>query len=338
MPLPYTRSEVKDRARENWRGACNVTLPTFTSGFDKLNAAAIRHDIQHAAGMGFWGTLVASECGTTTDEYIEFLEIAADAAPKDFRLVAHLGFTTTAEMYRVAKAAEAIGVEAALPAFPTDFRAKSAEDIVAFTRELSEQTDLALILFAVMTWGYRALGPEGFPHDAIVEATKIDTVAAVKYEAGPPGILTGLADVLKRCGDQALIQCPMESTAPALVEWYGMQWMGTSGYESFGDRVPRFFDLLHEGRWEEGMEIYWSYQALREAKGAITATTVGSNLIHRPMWKYLGWLHGFNGGELRQPQMRLHPRQMAQLRSAAVASGYDLPSDDSGFHEGRHSA
>src|SRR5690606_7935346 len=97
MALPYGRSEVKDRARSTWRGACNVLLPSFTQDFRGLNAKGIAHDVALTARMGYWGTLVASESGTTTDEYIEFMEIAADAAPADLRLVTHLSFTTTEE-------------------------------------------------------------------------------------------------------------------------------------------------------------------------------------------------------------------------------------------------
>ena len=69
MTLPYTRSEVKERAR-TWRGACNVTLPTFAGDFSSLNEIAIRHDVIRVARMGFWGTLAASECGTTVAEYL----------------------------------------------------------------------------------------------------------------------------------------------------------------------------------------------------------------------------------------------------------------------------
>ena len=88
MTLPYTRAEVKDRVRNTWKGACNVTLPSFTSSFDALNAKAIEHDIRLGAKMGYWGTLVASESGTTFKEYLQFMEIAAGAAPKGFALLA----------------------------------------------------------------------------------------------------------------------------------------------------------------------------------------------------------------------------------------------------------
>ena len=338
MGLPYRRGEIKDRVWSTWRGACNVTLPSFTSDFRTLNRAGIAHDVRRSAECGFWGTLIASESGTTPEEYLQFMEIAAEAAPPGFKLVAHLSFSTVEEMVTAAKAAEELGFEAALPAYPETFRPTSSRDIVEFTRDLSERTDLALILFGVMTWGYRALDPRGFPHDALEEMSKLETAAAIKYEAGLPGIPVGLADALRRCGKNVIVQCPMEQNAPAFVEWFGMQWMGTSGYESFGDRVPRWFSLLHEGKWDEAMELYWSYQPIREAKGALTASVAGANLIHRTAWKYMSWLHGFNGGLLRMPQMRLSPKQMASLRAAIEASGYDVPSDDTGFFTGRNPA
>jgi hypothetical protein len=52
MALPYTRSEVKDRVRTSWKGACNVTLPSFTSNLGALNAKAIEHDVRLGARMG----------------------------------------------------------------------------------------------------------------------------------------------------------------------------------------------------------------------------------------------------------------------------------------------
>ena len=338
MALPYGRSEVKDRARSTWRGACNVLLPSFTQDFRGLNAKGIAHDVALTARMGYWGTLVASESGTTTDEYIEFMEIAADAAPADLRLVTHLSFTTTEETIRVAKAAEAIGLEGALVSYPPTFQPTSAADIVAWTRDLAEQTDLALILFGVETWGWGSLHPSGFPPEALEEMSRFETAAAIKYEANNPGMVTGFADIIRRCGEHVLVENPMEPHVPGLVDAFGMQWIGTSAYDSFGDRVPRWFALLQDGKWDEAMELYWSYQPARAAKGAFHATFKGANLIHRVGWKYLGWLHGFNGGLLRMPQMRLTPAQMRALRNGVASSGFEVPADDREFVTSRHPA
>ena len=338
MALPYKRSEVKERAFATWKGACNVTLPSFTATFGGLNAAAIEHDVMLGAKMGFWGTLIASECGTTLQEYVQFMEIAAAAAPKGFALVTHLSFDTAEEMIKAAKVAESLGFEGALLSYPPSFRPKSAADIVSFTESIASQTDLALILFGVPTWGFKPLHASAFPPEALAQMAKLPTAASVKYEANPPGMISGLADLRRRCGKDVLIQCPLEHYAPGLVDWYGMQFMGTSAYDSFGDRVPKWFAMLHDGKWDEAMQLYWSYQPAREAKGAFHGTFAGANLIHRVGWKYISWLQGYSGGLLRMPQMRLTPAQMRGLRMGLTASGFELPKDDEGFFEGRFPA
>jgi 4-hydroxy-tetrahydrodipicolinate synthase len=336
MALAYTRKEVKERTRAEWRGACNVTLPSFTQDFRGLNAAAIEHDVRRAAEMGFWGTLVASESGTTTDEYCQFMAIAAEAAPPGFKLVHHASFSTLDEMLTTARKAEELGFEATLTSYPPTFRPRSVGEVVDFTRAYMEQTNLAAILFAVMTWGFKSLHPSGFPPEALEELARVETAAAIKYEANAPAMPTGLADTLRRCGKHVLVECPLEQYAPGLVEWFGMQWIGTSAYDSFGDRVPRMLKLVQDGKWDEGMQVYWSYQPARDAKGQFHASFAGANLIHRVGWKYMSWLHGFNGGLLRMPQMRLNPNQMRQLRQGVQASGFtDLPPDDDGFYRGR---
>ncbi|HEY4095373.1 MAG TPA: dihydrodipicolinate synthase family protein [Baekduia sp.] len=334
MPLPYTRSEVKDRARE-WEGGCNVTLPSFNEDFSGLNEAGIRHDVKRAAELGYWGTLVASECGTTYEEYKRFLEIAADAAPKDFRIVVHASFDTVEQHIGAAKVGESVGAEALLLSYPPSFRPTSSAQIVEHTRHVADSTDLALIVFGVPTWGFKPLHPAGFPVDALVEAAKFETTAAVKYEGGGSALFSALAEVQERCSEFALVQNPHEQHVPAQSKAYGTRWWGTSGYEAYGDRVPKLMAALNAGDTAKADEIFWSYNPAREAKGAFHASFHGANLIHRNGWKYLGWLQGFNGGLLRMPTMRLMPGQMKSLRAGLAASGYDLPETDADFYAGR---
>jgi dihydrodipicolinate synthase/N-acetylneuraminate lyase len=336
MALAYTRGEIKDRARSEWAGGCNVTLPSFTEDFSGLNEAAIRHDVQHAAALGYWGTLVASESGTTVAEYQRFLEVAAEAAPEGFRLVAHLSFDTVQEGLAVARTAEEVGAEAALLSYPPSFNPGDSAAIVEHTRYVADRTDLALIAFGVATWGFKPLHPAGFPMDALEEICKLETVAALKYEGGGAASMSAFAEVHDRCIEHALVQNPMEPQVPVQARAYDVRWWGTSGYEAFGDRVPRMMAALNDGRHADAMGIFWSYTAGREAKGAFHATFGGANLIHRVGWKYLGWLQGFNGGLLRMPQMRIVPGQMAGLRAGLAKSGFDLPADDGAFYRGRH--
>jgi 4-hydroxy-tetrahydrodipicolinate synthase len=306
----------------------------MTSDFKGLNAASIEHDVRLAERHGFWGTLIASESGLTCDEYIAFMEIARGAA-KNIKLVTHLSFDTNDDVLRVAKAAEVLGYEGALVNYPDWFRPKTAADIVSFTREIADATDLALILFAVPTWGFKALHPSAFPPDALAEMARFETAAALKYEANPPAMNTGFADIRRRCGDHVIVECPLEHYAPGLVDAYGMQWMGTSSYESYGDRVPRWFNLLHDGKWDEGMDLYWKCQPARDAKSAYHASFAGANLISRVGWKYMSWLQGYSGGMLRMPHLRILPNQMRALRTGFAASGFSLPENDEAFYAGR---
>jgi 4-hydroxy-tetrahydrodipicolinate synthase len=337
MALPYSRAEIKDRARHEWSGACNVTLPSFTPDFAALNEAGIAHDVKRAAEHGYWGTLVASESGTTTEEYKRFLEVAAEAAPDGFKLVAHLSFSTVEEAIDVAKVAEGLGVEAALLSYPPNFRPKSSAEIVAHTKHVADSTDLALILFGVGTWGFRPLHPAGFPMDALVEMSKLETAAALKYEGGGAALFSAFEEAHYRCSPHLIVQNPMEVHMPAMVANYGIRWFGTSGYEAYGDRIPKLLDAAVAGDREKTAEIFWSYHPGRETRGAFHATFVGANFIHRVGWKYLSWLQGYNGGLLRMPQMRLQPGQMKALRGGLAASGFELPADDSEFFVGRTS-
>ncbi|GAA4738254.1 hypothetical protein GCM10023350_23000 [Nocardioides endophyticus] len=335
MALPYTRGEVKERARNEWVGACSVTLPSFTADFTALNEAAIRHDVGRAAQLGFWGTLVASESGTTFEEYKRFLEVAAEAAPEGFKIVSHLSFDTVEQATEVSQLSAGLGIEAGLLSYPQSFRPTSAAEIVDQTRYVAESSDLALIVFAATTWGFKALSPTGFPMAALEEMAKLDTAAALKFEGGGAAQFTALTEVADKVGDQLIVEYPQEQLIPAQARLFGTRWWGTSAYESYGDRVPKVIDALLAGRNDEASEIFWSYNPAREAKGAFHASFAGANLIHRQGWKYLSWLNGFNGGLLRMPQMRLLPGQMKSLRAGLAASGYDLPADDADFYAGR---
>src|SRR5262249_55630552 len=139
----------------------------------------------------------------------------------------------------------------------------------------------------------------------VAEMADVDTVVAVKYEVGRPAI-AGVLDVHRRCGDRILVSDPGEWNAPVWINAFGMQWMGTSGYEYYGGAGPEFFRLFHAGEWDRGMELYWRIQPARQARASDAASYAGAGIIHRFNWKYMAWLQGYNGGPLRAPVMRLN--------------------------------
>ncbi len=147
-----------------------------------------------------------------------------------------------------------------------------------------------------------------------------------------------------------LFSDPLEAHAPMMVEMLGQQWMGTSNYEYWGGAVPQYFGQLLEAAsaratgadkasalFEKAMETYWRINPARQARVQIQATFAGAQFIHRYLWKYQGWLHGYNGGPMRQPVMKLNDNQMRAVREPLVRSGFDVEEgDSSAFFRGRN--
>lgn len=334
MGLPYKRHEAKEWARENLHGVVNVTMPTFTSDFKRLNEAGIRHDIRKAVEDGYAGTLLVSECSTTIEEYKQFIDIAVDERPEGFRLVFHGSFDTLDDTIDVCNYAASQGVELNLLAYPSSFWPKTGDDVYQFTEEVANKTDMAIWLFTVPHWGYRRLDARAFPYESLKKMTKLETAVALKHEFGGTA---AMMEAQRDVADEVLICNPFETYTPYMMKTYGTQWMGTSNYEYTGNIVPRFFKLMQEDKWDEAMELYWQIQPAREAKTQFHATFSGASFIHRNGWKYMAWLNGYNGGLVRMPQMRLSKAQMRNLRAGLENSGIQTTSDpDEAFIFGRN--
>ena len=335
--MEYTRAEAKDYAFEHWHGCCNVILPSFTSDLSGLNEQAIRHDVRRNIEQGFWGALIVSECGTTKDEMRQFMEIAVDEAAGRQQFLVHGTHDTPDEIVEMCKAGEAIGMGGLLLGHPNSFYPETRDQLYDYLAYVCDRTDLAVCLFAAGHWNYGRLHPSGYPPDVLARACDLENVVAVKYEVARPGI-AGDYEFWKMIRDKpVLFSDPLEAHAPLTVEMFGQQWMGTSNYEYFGERIPKYFNMLREGRYEEAMEVYWSLQPVRATRFAVQGTFAGANFIHRYLWKYQAWLHGYAGGPMRQPIMKLTDPQMRQVREGLVRAGFE-PEDApfSEFYRGRY--
>jgi len=333
----HSRAESKAWARETWRGVCNVIMPSFTADLTRLNERAIRHDVRRNIENGFWGALLVSECGTTVDEYIRFMEIAVDEARGQHHFLIHGTFDTREQIVSVAHAGESIGVTGLLLGHPNTFYPKTEGELLGHLTAVAEQTRLAVCLFATVQMNLQRLHPSGYPPKVLAQAADLENVVAVKYEVGRPGIAGDLEVWKLLRGKRVLFSDPLEAHSPLTAELFGQQWMGTSNYEYWGDAVPRYFSLLQRGLLEPAMEIYWRINPARQARVAIQATFAGANLIHRYLWKYQGWLHGYNGGPMRQPVMKLNDSQMRSVREPLLKSGFSLAEEDAtAFYVGRN--
>jgi dihydrodipicolinate synthase/N-acetylneuraminate lyase len=337
--MEYTRSSAKGWAAEKWRGVCNVIMPSFSADLRHLNERGIRHDVRRNIEHGFWGALLVSECGTTLEEYIRFMEIAVDEAKGRHHFLIHGVFDTPEDIIRIAKAGEEIGISGLLLGQPNSFYPKSDDELFNYLSHVAGQTNLAICLFATVQMNLGRLHPSGYPPKVITRVADLQNVVAIKYEVGRPGF-AGDYEIWKQLKNKkVLFSDPLEANSPLTVEMFGQQWMGTSNYEYWGGAVPEYFGLLLKGEFEKAMEIYWRINPARQARVNIQATFAGANFIHRYLWKYQGWLHGYNGGPMRQPVMKLNDTQMRNVRDPLLRSGFKPSEEDATqFYLGRNPA
>jgi len=337
MPI-YHRDDAKSWAKENMRGVANVLQPTFSNDLKQINEAAIRHDVRMCKKLGFTGTLAVSECGTTPEEYIRFVEIACDEAGADLQIIFHASFDTIEETGRVGKACADAGASSMLLSYPPTWYPNSDDELYDYNVRIMDETGLATVLFGVHLWNFGRIHPAEMSPNLVARLADHPLAVAYKCEGGGNTNAPHL-QTLQMCGDKLLVSDPRDGNAPGHVAWFGMQWMGTSCFQYFGDNVPKYFKLMHEGKWDEAMEIFWKIHHARTTRTAVTQTYMpGAHFIHRQSWKYMEWLNGFNGGRLRLPTMRLTDATCKRLSDALIKCGIidEVPGTMNDFYNGRH--
>lgn len=338
--MKYAKKEAKEWARQTMIGVCGSILPTFTSDLLSLNEKAIRHDVRRTIELGFWGAVLISECGTTLDEYVRFMEIAHDEAGGRLGLVAQNPPGGATEFLKVAQAAESIGLDAFLLGYPANFRPRSEREIIDWSAAIFTKTNLAGILYSSSSWDFGRIHPAALSLNAVRELTALPNVVAIKCEGGAPG--TGaVTELAHHLSDRLLISDAQEFTSPSGIKLFNMQWLGTGNYDYYGNTVVQYFNALRAGDWDKGMALFWKMHPARAARFEFARATGAGHLVHRMGWKYQAWINGFNGGPLRGPLMRIDQRTADGLRGALVQCGIipaETPGDLASFYEGRNPA
>lgn len=337
----YPVGEARAWALAELRGCSGCVMPTFTADLSGLNETAIRFDVDREKQLGMRAILIVAEGGTTDAEYRQLIDICVSEAGDDLVTIVHAAQPTFGAMAETIAYAAQAGIDFVLPSYPLTYYPTSYDELFEDTRRLIDGSDLGVFLFAIDQWNFARMHPAGFPTDFLERlADACPNLAGIKNEVGLP-YAGGLVDVFERFRGRLLVTDPLEYNAPIWIRNYGMRFMGTSNYESLGDRVPRMLELLSDEKtWDEGMSIYWQVMPARRASSAVSSATVAlTSLVPRVVWKYQGWLMGFNGGPLRGSLQRINAAQMNQLRSAAVASGLPVADDgDELFFIGRNPA
>ena len=331
----YTRKEAREWARERLNGVANVMIPTMTSDFKRLNEKAIRHDVETTIAHGFVGTLTCSEVAITPDEYDQFMRIAVEQAAGRIFIVHHAVFNTLEDNIEAVRRAEAAGAELVLLGYPPYFHPKSLEEVYTYTKALCDATNLAVMLFPIPTWGFSRLDPSDLPIPLLRRLIdECPNVASIKAEGGAPHIMSAI-EVHRAFHKEVVISSPMEHEYVPLAQIIPIPFCGTNYSAYYGPMLPRVHKLIQAGQYDEATAIFHQLDAARKAFGSVPQASNG--LINRMMWKYEGWLQGYNGGPLRHPTARVYARDMAALRKGQEASGLNPTRDpDEAFFIGRN--
>lgn len=334
----YTRSEAREWARERLVGAINCTIPSFTTDLTGLSERGIRHDVRLAKEHGFVGTLGVSEVSITLPEYLRFLEIVKDEARDDLVVVQHASWSTLEQNIEAVRGAEAAGAELVLLSYPPNFYPQSEQEVYDYTKAVCDATNLAVILFPMFLWGFSTrIHPSDIPTRLIRRLLDdVPNIAVIKAEGGFPSIM-GMVECHRLFGDEVVISCPIEGELLPLGQLIPIQLSATSDHEFWGPTIPQAMELLREEKFQEVTDLYWQMHPARKAKSAVSMQLNGGNFINRQLWKFQGWLRGYNGGPLRLPTQRIHDPQMNQLRKGLLDSGFEPTTDPfSEFFIGRN--
>lgn len=322
MTSVLSRDEVRDWAWEHFHGVNNVIIPSFSQDLRTLNEAGIRHDVRRELELGFTGALIVGEVNITLDEYINFIEIAADESKGQLNLIFHASFNTLEENIEAAKRAEAAGARLALLSYPPCFYPTSLQDIFDYTKAFCDATNMGVILFPMTHWGFERLHSASIPVEML--ETLVDAapnVVSIKAEGGFPSI-AGFSHAWNRLSEKVLITMPIIQEAIALANLVPLRVIATSNTEYYSTTAPRMLELSRAGKVDEAMDLLWQIAPAWRANSTV-APLPHAHTVNRAAWKYQAWLAGFNGGPMRTPATRLHAGEMSGFRGALLAS--DLP-------------
>lgn len=340
LTAKVARADRKAWAREHFKGFENVLMPSFSPDLKKLDEAGIRLDVRKSIEHGFFSTLLPA-IGLSPQEYRRFLEIAVDEAKGRISIaVAGEGREQGEAGKKLLKDAEAIGCTHLIVSLP---REGSAQELIRYATDISESTNMGIYLWMAQIHDFKRFHRSRIPFEVFDALADLPNMVAVKV--GDPDPATTF-QLFERYNDRMLIGALMLNIMPWGIKHYGQQWSGAWTVEALQTPekpyASRFFDLMMDGKHEEGMKLYWQY--LDPAFGAMMRVmgplmpTGGHPWEHMKVYQFLG---GGNGGRMRKDshQPDLPPVTEKDLEAVrATFRSIDLKPADlplEAFHVGR---
>ncbi len=339
MSLPYTKSEAKQWAKENYIGLEAPIFPSFTPDMSELDEDGIRYDVNHIIANGMMSILAASEaCGMTHPERKRFIEIVNDEARGRVFTSVSVLMDTVEQNIDLLQHHEKTGGTLAMLGHPLLYDPESEEELYRNFKYMCDSTNLALHFYPGRL-RLKRFHPSGWPMSIIPKIADIPNVVAMKFAGGSP--LVQAIECFHTVGDKILVADAMPNTWFVTIPKYGQQWAGAGPF--YASQTPedqrhvRLFNLLRNNQMEEAIELYWQGAKYGEIAGSsmMLVNYTQTGIVNPIIDKYGHWCNGGNGGPVRQPSGRLYDYQRQAIRAGLRAIGLTPREPEEEFFVGR---
>jgi 4-hydroxy-tetrahydrodipicolinate synthase len=292
------RGERKEWARERFHGLENLLMPSFTPDFKDLDEEGIRIDVRQSIAHRFF-SVTGTGLGLSEPERRRFMEIIADEARGKVLVGSGVGGATMEENLESIRFAEELGCSHLLVSprsIPGD-----AEALYRWFAEISDATELGLVLYINQAAGYGQFHPSRVPFDVFDRVADLPNVVAAKLTM-PINPVTAYqcCEVL---ADRLLMGVVNLDLAPTLARDFRVQWSGAWIVESTQSPErpygTEFINLLGAGRMDEALRVYWQMEPLYRQIFDLQAPLLRKGAHPWAHMKYMQWCVGGNGGLIR---------------------------------------
>jgi 4-hydroxy-tetrahydrodipicolinate synthase len=338
ISMEFTKSEAKQWARENYKGLECIIMPSFTPDLAELDEESIRWDVQYHISQGWFSILCAIESsGMTNEERKKFLEIVCDEAKGKIHVSMAMLVDTVKGDVELLQHFEKVGGSHVLFGHPVQYYPKSEEEIYQLFKAICKITNLAIDLTSTDKYNFERFHISKYNPKLLERMANIENVVAMKVGNMDAGFI---ADCFRLCGDQILVNVPIETYWPITIPIYGQQWAGSGNYDIYqtpdNHRIVKHFNLLGEGKLDQAMDMYWQFAPARNTFVDQLGWLGSAGCYPFVLFKYYQWLVGGNGGMLRQPGHRLHEHEKEIIKTAMKATGLKIrEAPEEEFYVGR---
>lgn len=333
MATTQARTERKQWASEHFRGFENIHMPSFTPDMQAMDEAGIRFDVRQSIRHGFFSTF-SSGAGLGHAERKRCLEIVAEEARGKICVGFSLGGASKDESLDLLQHAERVGCTHVLVSYPHDRQPESEEEVYVYLREYVDATNLAVVLWATESHGFRRFHPSNVPWGVYNRLADLPNVVALKLMTIlDPG---AMFECFEQFSDRLLIGPVNLTWMPMLAKHYRVQWSGAWTQEALQSPeqpyAVEFFNHLQAGRFDAAMKLYWQIAPAVHYLYRMMGPLLARGLHPWPQLKYYQWCVGGNGGI---PRERGIPPEAEEIKAAYRAIGLTPSEPDEMFLIGR---